>query len=413
MVDTTLLIMGCVGGASWVRDEMRRLGGQARERGIRLLGADTWSNLRAATADELACVDEVVPLDVYDPNACREWAATRPDVDGVLTIRELAVFSTAVIAKALSVAGNEPDAVRLIRNKDLCRDRLREVGFPQPVTALCSDADDAELFMRETGPGPWIVKPRNGLASIGVSVVERPKDIPAALHKFGAPPPSVGTFTASQYFLIETFVDGEEFSAEGVLIGGVPQVLALTRKTTVEGFIGLSQRVPADLDDATARAASNAVAQALTAVGITWGIFHVEFWVTESRIVLGEFHARPGGDFIHALVEYSRPGIELFGMLIDDLLGRTPEPIPDCTRSAGAEFIFIQPGRLRAVHGWEQLTRHPAVLAADLQVAPGDLIQPSTDSFTRPGVFVVGADTPAELDQLITTLKSNVTFDLD
>jgi biotin carboxylase len=413
MTDATLLIMGVTAGTSWGRDQIRRLSGQARRRGVKLVGADTPSNLRVATAEERSCVDKVMPLDVHDADACRAWAATSPGIDAVLTIRELAVYATAILAEELGLAGNDPEAVHRIRNKDLCRERLRDLGFPQPMVTVCRSAGEAERFMRQTGPGPWIVKPRDGLASIGVSVVEQPRDIPAALQKFGSPPPALGTLPVSRSFLIETFVQGKEFSAEGVIVAGTPLVLALTRKTIAEGFIGVSQRVPAGLDEPAARMASEAVARALIAVGITRGIFHVEFWLTESGIVLGEFHIRPAGDFIHALVEHTRPGLELYGALIDDLLGRTPENIPDLTAAAGVEFLLAPPGRVRAVHGWEEVTRHPSVIAADLQVAPGDVIESKTDTFTRPGVFVVGAETINDLTALIDLLRRTVIFDVE
>ncbi len=148
------------------------------------------------------------------------------------------------------------------------------------------------------------------------------------MAKFGTPPPAMGNLSPGRSFLVETFVTGEEFSAEGVMVGGVPQVLALVRKCIDERFTEVSHRTPAGLDEATDRAARDAVAGALTAVGITRGIFHVEFWVTGSGIVLGELHDRPGGDYIHALVEHTHPGLELYGMLIDDLLGRPPLPYP-------------------------------------------------------------------------------------
>jgi hypothetical protein len=64
------------------------------------------------------------------------------------------------------------------------------------------------------------------------------------------------------------------------------------------------------------------------------------------------------------------------------------------------------------VRGWRELTEHPAVLAADLQVAAGDEVAPVTDSFGRHGVFVVGADTADEVDTLLTQLTAAVEFDV-
>jgi phosphoribosylaminoimidazole carboxylase (NCAIR synthetase) len=411
MADATLLVLGNTVITTWGRDQIRRLSEQARRRGVALIGADTPENLRAASPQELARVDEVVALDVNDPEACRAWAAGRPAVDGVLTIRELAVYSTAVLAKELGLAGNDPEAVARIRNKDLARQRLREHGFAQPSTALCGDLADAERFLADTGPGPWIVKPRDGLASIGVSLVTGADELAAAVAKFGAPPPAMGNLPASPTFLVETFVPGAEFSAEGVVMDGVPRVLALVRKTVTDGFIETGHRTPAGLPDATAEAAADAVARAVRAVGITRGIFHVEFWVNDSGIVLGELHDRPAGDYIHALIEHTRPGFELYGALVDDLLGLAPQTVPPASGAAAAEFLLIPPGRLRAVHGWDDLSRHPDVFAADLWVAPGDAIAPVVDAFGRHGAFVVGAASAEEADRTVRELTATLRFE--
>lgn len=405
MTETTLLVVGNTVITSWGRDQIKRISEQARRRGIRLIGADTPANLANALAGELAYVDEIVPLEVHDPDACRQWTKSRAPagLDAVLTIRELAVYPTAVIAAELGLAGNDPDAVQRIRNKDLCRDRLRQAGLRQPATALCASIDDARDFIKAHRPGPYVVKPRDGLASIGVSLVRGEDDLEPAVRRLPVP----------ALFLIETFVAGAEFSAEGVLVNGVPRVLALTQKQVASGFIETGHRVPAGLDQATADSARDAVSVALRAAGISRGIFHVEFWLDEAGVVIGELHDRPGGDYIHTLVEYARPGLELYGTLIDDLLGREPAASPAMTRAAAAAFLICPPSRLRAIHGWDELARHPAVLAADLRISAGGTIGPVTDSWGRHGVFVVGGDTPEMADSIVSRLLSAVCFEVD
>jgi biotin carboxylase len=274
---------------------------------------------------QLSIVDETVAFDVHDPAAGRRWARGRTDLDAVVTVQELCVLTAAAIADELGLPGNTPDVVRGVRTKDVCRERLRSAGFAQPRVAVCETRRDAEAFMRQHR-GPWIVKPRDGFGSTGVTLVDSPADLTnalAALNNLSASPDKFGVHhhpTGPRAFLIETFVHGNEFSAEGVLLGDVPHVLAITAKHTNDEFVETGHRVAPVTDPALAGAADT-VARAVTAAGVTHGAFHVEFWLTARGVVLGEVHARPGGDYIHALVEHSRAGLELYGLMIDDLLG--------------------------------------------------------------------------------------------
>ncbi|MCA1655774.1 MAG: hypothetical protein LC635_04910 [Pseudonocardiaceae bacterium] len=199
-----------------------------------------------------------------------------------------------------------------------------------------------------------------------------------------------------------------ELSAEGVVLGGVPKVLALVSKKTNARGVVTGHRAPAPLDDTAAARATEAIEQGVAAAGVTHGLFHVEFWLTAGGVVLGAVHARPGGHHIHALVEHSRPGLELYGQLLDDLLGRPAEPIPPVTRAAGAEFLLLPPGRLYAVAGWHDVVNHPRTLAADLLVAPGDELA----TRDRHGLIAAGADTSPAVEAALGDLRSRLVVDV-
>jgi hypothetical protein len=315
----------------------------------------------------------------------------------------MCVEPVAAISQELGVAGNDPAAVHVIRRKDLARERLREVGLPQPRTLLTADPQGAAKFMARTGPGPWIVKPRAGVASEGVSLVRDAHEIPAALERLEAGVP----------FLIETFVCGQECSAEGICVGGVPRVLATTEKFRTPRFVSTGHRVPAGLDDPTEREAKAAVERALVAIGITRGIFHVEFWVTATGIVLGELHVRPGGDFIPALTEHSRPGLELYGTLMDDLLGNGVGTLPGLEAAAGVEYLFLQPGRVRSVKGWSTIPRDQSVIAAYLDVHPGDHVRPVRSYADRHGVVAVMASSRNDVEAALARLMQAFHVDIE
>ena len=295
-----VLVLGCTAATPWTRDQLVRLGEQARSRGVRLIGADTRAGLAAAPMSRLSVVDETVAFDVHDPVASRRWARGRTDIEAVVTLREACVLPAAEIADELGLPGNTSDVVRVIATRDLRRARLRSAGFPQPRVAVCTSRREAEAFMLEHR-GPWVVAPRVG--SGGTFVPDH-----AGLTALS------GVEVGPREFVIETVVRGREFSAEGVLVGGEPRVLAVTEKRTAEDLA-------APLADTALAASAATVARAITAAGLTHGAFHVTFRLTPHGVVLDEVHARPADD--HATVEHQP---ELFGRLFEDLLARTPAP---------------------------------------------------------------------------------------
>lgn len=312
---------------------------------------------------------------------------------GVLTHRERCVLPTALLAQALGVPGNDPEAIRTMQDKARCRKRLAVAGLRQPrvLDEVGDPSDAAHRVPAALGPGPWVIKPRVGMGSEGVAIVHNASELGAAIM----------TSSAHGPVLAEQFVAGDEFSCEGVLCNGLPVVLATTRKEIDARCVESGHRIPAGLSAGQAADVEAAVVRAFEALGITHGIFHVEFWLDGSEITLGELHARPGGDFIHALVEASRPGLELFGLLLDDLVGLPHSTIPAQSRAAGSQYLTFPSGTLRAVKGWDEATRD--LVAAELLVKPGDELVPPTSSEGRHAVLVAEDVTVAAVNSLLST----------
>lgn len=397
--NSAVFVLGNCSSSAHGADEMSRLTRQAHARGLRVIGADTADH--AATAPSPA--DEQVILDVYDPHACEEWArSNRGRIEAVFTYREMCVQSAAVAADALGLPGNDPCAVETIRNKDKCRTKLTAAGFPQPEFLLAASVQEALAFAARTRP-PWIIKPRDGMGSSGVMLAGTSDELVSAC---------AGVQPASK-FVVETYVAGAEYSAEGIFACGEPHVLALTAKQTGHGFIEVAHEVPAPMTKETRVLCESIVTDALRTVGLTHGIFHAEFWVTHDGPVMGEIHARPGGDFLHALVEHIRPGLELFGTVLDDLTGKGAASAPPVSRTAGIRYLMLPPGRIRSVQGWAEAARHPAVLAAHLAVEPGDAISAPQDSASRNGFIAVGLQREAEPGPLLDELWSQVKIELE
>lgn len=375
---------------------------QAHSRGLRTHVTNRADTLEA-TREVGDRAGTVSAIDFTDPAGSAAWAlqeTLNAPVDIVFGVREMAQQAVAETAAVLGLPGNPPEAVRRIRTKDACRAALAAAGFRQPAVAVCADGEEARSFLAQ-GRGPWVVKPRAGADSAGVRRVNGPEELDSALSALpepGAP------------FLVEEFVEGEEYSVEGVFLGGRPHVLAVTAKEKLPPpyFVEIGHVLPAPLDDGAREEVEEQVRAALTSLGLRFGLFHVELWRTRDGVVLGEVHARIGGGWIHRMLPHVLPGLELYGLVYDDVLGLPPVLPAGPVRAAATRYLAPPPGRLVAVEGWDELLRHPAVLHAELSASPGDDITPYRSGADRVGAVVVGADTPEEAAELARTLADSV-----
>lgn len=405
---TTVLILGGAAPlhAGHGRDLSLKALSQLKARGSRVVVTDTAQALKAAPEyAELA--DETHAVDYMDPAACVAWAleySGQHPVEAVMGFREYSVVAVAEVAAALGLAGNPPELVRTVRTKDLCRQALRGLGFPQPAVTTCTGAEEIGAFLSQYG-GPVVVKPRDAAGSEGVSLVEHPGQAAQALAFARG-----GTGHGS--VLVEEFVDGPEFSVEGLFVAGRPRVLAITRKVLADGtFVEAGHVLPDRLPPDQREAIAGETSRALSALGLNSGIFHVECWYTADGPVLGEVHVRPGGDWLHAMVEWSYPGLELFGALHDDLLG-LPVSLPDAPRrGAAVRFVTPPPGVVTAVRGWDVIAGRPGLIAAELNVAPGAVVAPLTASSHRVGTVCLGAADADTAERELDLLMGHLTID--
>ncbi|MFF8925501.1 ATP-grasp domain-containing protein [Streptomyces koyangensis] len=380
---------------------------QAHKRGLTVHVTNQEDTQTATpTITEIADATSVVDFEVRGASAswAQEQVAAGNSFDVVFGVRELALEAVAETAAAVGRAGNPHHAVHRIRTKDEARAALSAAGFLQPLFQVCADAQAAYDFLKRS-TGPWVVKPRDMWGSEGVTRIDGPEDLAKALEFLPE--------KSSNSFIVEEFVEGPEYSVEGLFLDGVPHVLAITSKELLPppNFFEIEYVVPAILPEDSARKIEQQVVAALIELELSYGHFHVELWLTERGVVLGELHARGGGGWLHLLTAHVIPGLEWFGLIYDDVLGN---PIDRAAlrpvRGAAIRFLTPPPGRLVAVEGWEEVLAHPDVLRAELAVSPGDVIKPHRAVSNRIGLIAVGANTPEEAQALARTLEASVRF---
>ncbi|RSO05749.1 carboxylase [Streptomyces sp. WAC 05379] len=355
------------------------------------LGAEVWWAQRSdrVRSDE-AAAPVVTLLTDYTQPAFVDLAAhlhTLRPFDAVVSIQEHALLSLAALNDRLGLRGPRHDTVRLVTDKWAMRAALAEHGVSPVAAALGRTADDLRAFGAAHG-FPFIAKPVSATGSFGVVLV-RPDLVDDTAERFAA--------SGAGAFLLEEYLEGPEISVESFTFDGRHVVLALTDKSTGEGFVEAGHTVPAELDETVVTDVTGLVGAFLDAVGLTDGPSHVEVKLTAAGPRIVEGHCRRGGDRINELVRLAY-GVDMEALSVAWALGLS-EPLaapPPLLRGSAIRFASAPCGELAAVAGQEKVLADPTVTELNVLHEVGQHIGPVRWSGDRAGYVIATGDTPAE-----------------
>ncbi|WP_432021042.1 ATP-grasp domain-containing protein [Streptomyces sp. 1222.5] len=355
------------------------------------------------TEHQMRAVDVLLVVDYTDWDTVRPYAeAARAvhGVDAVVSLTEPGLNPASRLGDLFGLTdGRRHEVSRRMRDKWLMRRRLADRGLPVPHTAQVSDRASLDAFGERAGY-PFIVKPVSTTAGFGLLRAESPRDLDRVWARVreldGGRTDRGSTMFTVDGFLMESYIDGPEFSVEALSFAGRHVVVAVTEKLTAEEhFAELGHAVPARLSGADRQRLSGAVEEFLTAMGVTDGPSHTEIRLSARGPVVIESHNRLGGGHIVDLVEAAY-GIDMIAYGAAWPLGLV-EPLaapPEPKAAAAMRAVVREPGTVTAVSGVEQVRARPDVLAAQVSVRPGDTVRPLGDNWDRLGsVVVTAADT--------------------
>lgn len=215
----TILLVGAPLG------QLDRFINQMKQRKLRIIILETSAfieqHLRARTD-----IDQFIEVTQKDLPAMIAWLETNPSlpqIDYIITYSESTVEATAALAQYLSLPWDRLESIKTIKDEFLCCKVLQTADLAQPELAACAKLKEVENFIiQANSSGPWSIKPRTVTNNEGVSLIKTKQAIPQALERLA--------IVDDPSFLIEEFVQGKQYSIEGLLVGKKPQFFALTKK---------------------------------------------------------------------------------------------------------------------------------------------------------------------------------------
>ncbi|GAA1856357.1 ABC transporter substrate-binding protein [Myceligenerans crystallogenes] len=287
---------------------------------------------------------EHIVADYTDDEVLGELAARDPRLAGAagaLSLTEPGSVPAAHLRAALGVPGHGPEVASTLRDKLAMREALASTAYGLRHARVATPGD-----LRRAGEEwgfPFIVKPADGTASVGVELIGGPADIEPAWARLaalaGSDRPYAELFGFAT-FLAEEFVDGPEYSVEAFSVAGEHVVLGVTEKITDDGFVESGHIFPARIDEIARKALTEATTAVLDALGVSDGPTHSEFRLGAGGPALIESHDRMGGDRIFDLIRLATGfDIEQATVLRAAGLLRRPFEPPAVVRSAATRFL--------------------------------------------------------------------------
>lgn len=325
--------------------------------------------------------------------------AMKEHVGGVLAYAsDPAALTAAIVAERLGLAGNPPEAVRILSEKHLFRTHLEKAGLAAPRSvSFRSDADPAAVVsLLESERWPIVVKPTDSSGSKGVTVIRNPFQIEAAVSEARRYSRN-GVLIAEEYIPrgFSHVIGGDIFVADGeVRFWGLMSCL---RDDGLGGLVPTGEMFPAGLPSDAEGAVKAALQNLVKSLGIRQGELNVEVIVSKNGdpYVL-ELAARAGGNMIPVQLS-DASGVDLVAANIKSAMGEDPGCIDfDGHGDAYAHIVLHSP-----VPGIFRFVDYGAlganVYREVLYKSPGDEVARFSDAGDAVGIAFLKFKSPEEM----------------
>ncbi|MFF4625603.1 siderophore biosynthesis protein [Nonomuraea jabiensis] len=330
-----------------------------------------------------------VACDVRDPRALIDAVESLGRPDAIFTNSDHLQAETALAAAYFGLPGKDWRACVAAKNKFLTRRRLLEAGVEQVWSIRLAPGDPVP----ERLPYPVVLKPREGVASEDVMLVERDLAGAVALVRKRRP---------GQTLVVEEYLEGPLRTLETLGDGSVTRVLGGFETT----LGALPYFIEERLDWAPRDETHEHVLAALGALGVGFGACHTEYVVTPRGPRIVEVNYRVIGDNCDFLLG-DVLGVPLFEWILRVHLGEAVPDIPEISSYGSAvSLVADRAGTVKDAPGAETLVEGDVRLWHRPLRAVGDVISLTHTNRDYLGVVRAVGPSRAAVDAAVASYRA-------
>lgn len=273
------------------------------------------------------------------------------------------------------------------------KQRFLEGGVPCARGLLIAKVEEADDLYY-----PLIVKPRDNSGSRGVKLCRNKEELQEAMQE------------ALQYshldtVLVEEYIEGQEYSIEGLHYEGKSEVIQFTEKNTTEFpyNVELAHKQPANLTEEQKNDIRELVSKIAKCMHFENCPSHTELKINERGIFIIETSPRLGGDYITSTLVPLSTGINMEDQLLNIALGeKVDTQTGRVDKASGVCFFCLPEGVVKHIDPKiEDVVSGPGVYSFELKLKEGDKVHQITSSLNRYGEMIISADNREGLDGLM------------
>lgn len=335
--------------------------------------------------------------------------AKKHSPDAIVTDQsDIAVPTVAYLNEQLGLPGIGSEKAELFTNKYKMRLFCKENGFPAPEFAFCTSITQAERFLEKHKN--IVIKPSDSQSSRGVFFVNSKSKLQTHYEQ---------AYQFSNHHkgvLVEQFIQGTEFTVEGIQTAKGHTTLAISEKSHYDEYPMVASALVYTHSHGCynyplLREQNNSL---VNKMALPFGLTHAEYIYSNGLFYLVEIAARGGGTNISSQVVPYMSGFDTNLHLVRMALGEYPphdffEISSDIKNHAAALVFFnFKAGRVLHISGTEILQKHPFVIGWRLNFKEGESIPLPTDDSVRPGHYLLAAPSYEQLLEARLQIESQI-----
>ena len=350
---------------------------RAKKMGLYTVGIDPCAD---ATCKD--CVDafEIVPGQDFEGHCA---VVEKYGIDAIVTAAtDKPLVMMARIAEKYGFPFYSLETAQWSTDKFQMKERFELGGVLHAQGRLISKAEEAEGMVY-----PVIVKPRDNSGSRGVKLCRSKEELVASMNE-------ALDVSKLDTVLVEEFIEGPEYSIEGLHHDGKSEVIQFTEKKTTEFpyNVELGHIQPANISEENQQKIREIVSKIGAALHFENCPSHTELKINERGIFVIETSPRLGGDYITSTLTPLSTGVNLEDELLKISLGETINPVPKAVQYSGVHFFSFEEGSvIKHIPNSEFVKTWPHVVDFSFNLKEGEKVKRITSSLNRYGHLILTA----------------------